>query len=96
LRIATYNIAHGRGLAESNWDGGSPADHEARLQAIAAELRAWPVDVVVLEEVDFDASWSHRVNQAEVLARAAGFPYWIEQSNYDLRFPSRAPLGVLT
>ncbi|MAE61338.1 MAG: hypothetical protein CMJ49_08290 [Planctomycetaceae bacterium] len=34
LRIASYNIAHGRGLAESNWDGGNSADRLTRLDHV--------------------------------------------------------------
>lgn len=62
LRVACYNIAHGRGLAESNWDGGDAATRIGRLDDIAALLVKLDADVVVLNEVDFDASWSNHVN----------------------------------
>lgn len=58
----------------------------ARLDAIAEELRHLDADIVVLNEVDFDASWSHRVNQAEYLATQAGYPFRVEQRNLDFRF----------
>ncbi len=48
-------------------------------------LRNINADVVVLNEVDFDCSWSHGVNQAEYLAHKAGYPYWAEQRNLDFR-----------
>ncbi|TWT78785.1 Endonuclease/Exonuclease/phosphatase family protein [Planctomycetes bacterium CA13] len=83
--IATYNIAHGRGLSESNWNGESKDQRSKRLTEIATTLRTINADWVVLNEVDFDASWSHGVNQAESLAIAADYPYWVEQRNIDFR-----------
>ncbi len=71
LRVACFNIAHGRGLASSNWNGGTAAERMLRLVEIGDLLRKIDADVVVLNEVDFDSSWSHSVNQAEYLARRA-------------------------
>jgi endonuclease/exonuclease/phosphatase family metal-dependent hydrolase len=87
LRLGVYNIAHGRGTAETNWQGGDKATRAARLEAIGALIAGADLDVVVLNEVDFQATWSHEVNQAEVLARAAGYPAWIEQRNVDISLP---------
>ena len=85
LRIACYNIAHGRGVAESNWEGGDRAQRIARLDQIAGLLRTMDADVVVLNEVDFDSSWSDSTNQARYLAEKAGYPHWAEQRNFDFR-----------
>ena len=85
LRVACYNIAHGRGLASSNLTGGDLEERSRRLREIAEQLRQMDADVVVLNEVDFESSWSYGVNQAEELARLAGYPYRVEQRNLDLR-----------
>ncbi len=85
LRIACYNIAHGRGLATSNWRGGTAEERQTRLAQIADLLRALDADIVVLNEVDFDSSWSLSKNQARYLAIQAGYPYWAEQRNLDFR-----------
>ncbi len=85
LRIACYNIAHGRGLAESNWDGGNREERIQRLDQIAELVRGIDADVLVLNEVDFDSSWSYSINQARYLAAKAGYPYWAEQRNLDFR-----------
>ncbi|MBB6429016.1 endonuclease/exonuclease/phosphatase family protein [Algisphaera agarilytica] len=85
LRVACYNIAHGRGLAQDNWSGGTPDERIQRLNDIAELLKTLDADVVILNEVDFDASWSNHVNQAEFLAEAAGYPYVAEQRNLDFR-----------
>ncbi|QDT13107.1 endonuclease/exonuclease/phosphatase family protein [Planctomycetes bacterium K23_9] len=85
LRIATFNIAHGRGLSTSNWTGETRQQRIHRLDAIAAELRRLRADVVVLNEVDFDASWSHHVDQARYVANRSGYKYIAKQSNFDFR-----------
>lgn len=86
LGLACYNIAHGRGLATSNWEGGDRAERLARLDQIAELLKQMDADVVVLNEVDFDSSWSYSVNQAGYLAERAGYAYWAEERNLDFRF----------
>lgn len=70
-----------------NWRGGSASERDARLQRIASVLRNVGADVVVLNEVDFDATWSGGVNQAKFLAQAAGYPVRVEQRNFDMRAP---------
>lgn len=85
LRIATFNIAHGRGTARSNWN--NKVERTERLDKIASFLKAKSIDIVVLNEVDFDSIWSGHSNQAEIIARKAGFIYFVEQRNYDLALP---------
>ena len=69
LRIGAFNIAHGRGSGDDNWNGESRRQREQRLRDIASFLKDANLDIVVLNEVDFDSSWSHRVNQAEFIAK---------------------------
>ena len=85
LRVACYNIAHGRGQSQSNWTGESRQTRKKRLDEIAELIKSVDADIVVLNEVDFDSSWSHSVNQAAYLAEAAGYPYRAEQRNLDFR-----------
>jgi endonuclease/exonuclease/phosphatase family metal-dependent hydrolase len=91
VRVLAWNIAHGRGGVRSghlqNWRGGTTEERIARLARIAEVIRRADADVVVLNEVDFQSGWSGDVNQAEVLARSAGYGTWVEQRNYDLRLP---------
>lgn len=85
LSIASFNIAHGRGLADSNLKGGTVAQRMQRLVEIAKLLRDINADVVVLNEVDFDSQWSGSINQAEFLAKHSGYGWWVEQRNMDFR-----------
>lgn len=85
VRVLTFNIAHGRGLATSNFDGGDPETRLRRLDAIAETLKTLDADIVVLNEVDFATSWSQGVNQARYLADKAGYAHRLEQRNMDGR-----------
>ena len=57
IRIATYNIKHGRGM-----------DGTVDLERTAATLQALDADIIALQEVDDRASRSGRVDQATWLA----------------------------
>ena len=83
--LAVMNIAHGRGLAESNWDENGSAKRQ-RVHRIGELLVELDADIVVLNEVDFNTTWSGHVNQATSLAKYAKYPMWIEQRNLDFRF----------
>jgi len=89
LRIGTYNIAHGRGPGpyKNHWELLAREDVLRRLRQIAQLLRDESLDIVVLNEVDFDSLWSGHLNQAEFIAREAGFPFWVEQLNVDMALP---------
>ena len=84
LTVFAYNIAHGRGPIDDNWQEGGDAKR-ARIARIAKLIAAEKPDVVVLNEVDFNAIWSGGQNQAEAIARSAGFRYRVEQRNLDFR-----------
>jgi endonuclease/exonuclease/phosphatase family metal-dependent hydrolase len=87
LRIATYNIAHSRGMASSNWQRGDMEAVRARLSRIADRLRDEDLDIVILNEVDLDAFWTCHLDQARFIAGRAGFPICIEQRNFDMSLP---------
>lgn len=82
LSIVTWNIAHGRGATDDNWKEGRQAK-EDRIDEIASLIEQLDCDIVVLNEVDFSATWSGGFDQAEAIAKAAGYPFWVKQSNLD-------------
>lgn len=101
LRIGTYNIAHGRGSGSGFWTNfrGSKEERATRLQQIADLVDRYQLDLLVLNEVDFDATSSRGVNQARTIAAMAGLRYCLEQHNYDanyLGFNFRAGNAVLS
>ena len=84
FRVAAWNIAHARGPeGTSNWNG----PRAQRLNDIADLIATWDADVVVLNEVDFDCTWSSRQNQAAWIAERAGYPHYATQRNYDVSLP---------
>lgn len=91
IRVATFNIAHARGGAfgASNWTGASKAEVRSRLANIARQVSNAGVEILILNEVDFDASWSRSIDQAAEIARRAGFGYVVEQRNIDVTLPFR-------
>lgn len=87
LIIAAYNVAHGRGTSDSNWQRGAYAEQLERLDRIAGLLKSENADIVVLNEVDFSAVWSSHLDQATYIAEKAGYPYLVKQVNMDASFP---------
>lgn len=85
IRVMAYNVAHGRGPIDDNWKG-TAAEKRNRILEIAKLLGESRADVVVLNEVDFDSTWSGHQNQAEAIAQAAEFPCRVEHRNLDFRF----------
>ena len=74
LRVITYNIHHAAG-PRGEFEPHSAADQTARLDRIAALLIEQDAHIVALQEVDFDASRSHGMDQLTYLADAAGYRY---------------------
>ena len=85
MSIVTYNIAHGRGPVDDNWQG-TAAEKRQRIESIGLFLKQLDADIVVLNEADFDSTWSGRQNQAAAIAALAGYPYRVEQRNLDFGF----------
>jgi len=85
IRVAVWNIAHGRGTAPSNLDE-KPEPKVKRVMEIARVIRQWKADIVVLNEVDFSATWSGGFDQAQAIAEEAGFPFYARQCNLDFGF----------
>ena len=85
LRVATWNIAHGRGSGDSNWEQGGDQKRK-RVDQIAEKIRELNADVVILNEVDFSATWSGGNDQAQQIALKAGYPICIKQANLDFGF----------
>lgn len=65
MRLATFNILHGRGLSDGRVD----------LDRFAAAVRGLDADVLALQEVDRDQPRSHQADLTAVAAEAAGAGY---------------------
>ncbi|MEM7183357.1 MAG: endonuclease/exonuclease/phosphatase family protein [Spirochaetota bacterium] len=89
VKIACFNIAHGRGgvYGASNWQYKNVESLRKHLQALAEHIKRVNADILVLNEVDFQAKWSLDTNQAEFLAKAVGYKYVAELPTINVRFP---------
>jgi endonuclease/exonuclease/phosphatase family metal-dependent hydrolase len=89
IRVACYNIAHGRGpgTGADNWgtdERERPLEH---IEAIAKQIADSGASIVVLNEVDFDSKWSGGLDFARLIAEGAVFPFVVEQRNFDVTLP---------
>lgn len=96
LTIATWNIAfaQGSGSDGSSYEPRSRTEMETRLNTMAQLLVDHRVDIALLQEVDFDADRSYRIDQLKFLAERSGLsnaayaPTWI--ANY-VAYPGLNP-----
>ncbi len=92
IKILTFNIGflYGQGSAGPVYEHREKEFYEKALAKIATEIKDWSPDIVCLQEIDFNSSRSHNIDQARYIAMKAGYPYIAEavswQSNY-IPFP---------
>lgn len=92
LKILTFNVGflYGRGSEGPGYEYRELPFYQTTLDKISKEIKDWDADVVCLQEVDFDSSRSHGMNQAQYIAKKSGHPYVAEavswESNY-IPFP---------
>jgi endonuclease/exonuclease/phosphatase family metal-dependent hydrolase len=92
IKILTFNIGflYGKGSEGPGYEHRDRDFYEKRLKEVSKEIHDWGADVVCLQESDFDSSRSHSLNQAQFIAKHAGYPYVAEahswKSNY-IPFP---------
>ena len=74
----TWNLSYGYGIGSEGTDiyQPMPKDHfESSLHAISELIRFENPDVVLLQEIDFDAKRSHFINELDDLSRKSGLLY---------------------
>ena len=78
MKILTWNLSYGYGIGsegDERYQPKSRAHFETSLQAISQVIARSDADVVLLQEVDFDSSRSHGVDQLAWIARKSGLLY---------------------
>lgn len=85
LRIMTWNIAYGHGMGSDGvgYAPKNPEEYDERLRKMAELIRDNRIDIVLIQEIDFKASRSHKVNQFEVLSRLTGLAFGAEAVSWD-------------
>ena len=76
LTVLTWNIAWGYGWGSEGSGNAKPRAHfERNLDTMGRVLATLKPDLILLQEADFDSARSHRMDQAERLARQSGLTY---------------------
>ncbi len=83
LRVATLNIAHGRGDS-LNQLLVSGAQTRKNLDTIGDFLREQGIHIAALQEADAPSWWSGKFNHTDYLADTAGFSHWAQASHASL------------
>lgn len=95
IKVMTYNIAHGRGYLSMydkssfgrNFNIKSKKEVFYRLDKISDLVKAEDIDILILEEVDFSASWSYHIDEAMHIAKKAGFNNVVKGIKWSVDLP---------
>ena len=83
LRVATLNIAHGRGDSLNQLLVSRDKTRD-NLDAISQFLQAREIHIAALQEADAPSWWSGDFDHAAYLAGSAGFSHWAQASHASL------------
>lgn len=77
IKVLTYNIGYlyGNGSEGPGYSHREIDYYKNALKNISSEIKSWDADIVFLQEIDFESSRSANLNQAEFIAKKAGYPY---------------------
>ncbi|MEH6586390.1 MAG: endonuclease/exonuclease/phosphatase family protein [Halioglobus sp.] len=100
LKVASLNIAHGRGDSINQLLVSTDAIRQ-NLDLIANFLQDNTIHIAALQEADAPSSWSGNFDHTGYLAAGAGYPWWIQASHasvgvadYGTAILSSAPIQV--
>ncbi len=74
LRVATLNVAHGRGLVANQLQL-NKGEFEANLDAVAEVIRREDPDLLAIQEADAVCAWSGGFDHVKRVAGATDFPH---------------------
>lgn len=85
LRVMTWNIAYGHGMGSDGigYHPRTKEEYEERMQSMARLIRDSRADIVLIQEIDFDSSRSHRMNQLQLLSAMSGLQFSAEAISWD-------------
>jgi endonuclease/exonuclease/phosphatase family metal-dependent hydrolase len=88
LKMLSFNLGflYGKGSEGPGYEFRNRGYFEKSLERLGADLRAWDVDVVFLQEIDFGAARSHGINQARFLAQQARYPFVAEAPSWTANY----------
>jgi endonuclease/exonuclease/phosphatase family metal-dependent hydrolase len=76
ITVVSWNIAWGYGWgSEGSGKARSKEHFEGSLPRVASAIKAANADIVLLQEIDFDATRSHRMDQLRMIGERTGLRY---------------------
>ncbi len=91
LRVMSYNIANARGNTDDLWVCRPESVIRQNLDGIIGMIRQENVDIVCMNEVDFDSFRTHNIDQAEYIAEGLGYEHVLKETIFGV--PSTLELG---
>jgi len=88
IRVMSFNIAYGFGMG-SDGNGYQPKpveEIEANIRGMAERIVEDGADIVLIQEIDFDASRSGNFDQLKVLAELTGLAYAAHAVTWDANY----------
>lgn len=84
IKVLTFNLGYlyGEGSEGPGYHFREEEFFQKKLDQLVEDLKTWEADVVCLQEVDFNSSRTHSMNQAQYLAQKAGYPYVAEAHSW--------------
>jgi endonuclease/exonuclease/phosphatase family metal-dependent hydrolase len=88
IKVLTWNASflYGEGSEGPGYSSKNKLYYQTRLDRMIEEIKQWGPDVVCLQEIDFDSSRSHGVNQAQFIAKKTGHPYVAEAISWKANY----------
>lgn len=93
LKIMTWNIAYARGTDPNN-DKNDRASKEVffqRLKEMAEFIKKEKVDILFLQEIDFDSKRSHHLDELKILAEISGLRFGAKATSWRSRWIPHPP-----
>lgn len=103
IKVLTWNLGflYGEGSAGNGYVHRDKMFYEAKLTQAVKEIKSWDPDIIFFQEIDFSSHRSHFINQAEMIAKEAGYPYVAELISWDSNyvpfpfFPTESHFGKM-
>lgn len=88
VKILTWNLGflYGQGSEGPGYEHREIDFYKRNLEQLAKEILEAQADIVCLQEIDFESSRSHDINQAQYIAIKAGYPYVAEAVSWDANY----------
>ena len=88
IKVLTFNIGflYGKGSEGSGYEHRDLDYYEKSLIKVSNDFIRWNADIVFLQEVDFESSRSHFIDQATFIAKKAGYPFVAQAVSWEANY----------